>query len=382
MSLNRWCILATLLALAWPVADAGATGKVKTVVRGLIVDHTLHGTLVDLTHNHGHDKRIWSRSLHQWRDLYVYLPPGYDCNQQYPVMICLHGFASDEQSFLQLVPELDAAISCGKLPPLIIAAPDGSIPGHPCCDRPGSWWINSHAGEYEDWVLQDVWDYLIHHYSICTDRTAHVLAGVSMGGFGAFNLGMRHREAFGVVAGIMPPLNLRWEDCHGNRKAKFDPRCWGWRTAFDQPREIIGRLGVVPIRVRDLLGPVFGEGDAELTDIMANNPIELIDRTKLRNGELEMFIGYGGKDEFNIDAQVESFLYMCKNRGIGVTVVYDPNGHHNAATAFECLPDFIEWLAARLAPYSVGVPVDAPAVPAAAAAPAAPARLARPAMLP
>ena len=36
----------------------------------------LKGRIVDHTGNHGQDHRIWSRSLHQWRDLYVYLPPG------------------------------------------------------------------------------------------------------------------------------------------------------------------------------------------------------------------------------------------------------------------------------------------------------------------
>src|SRR2546421_3749127 len=34
-------------------------------------------------------------------------------------------------------------------------------------------------------------------------------------------------------------------------------------------------------------------------------------------------------DEFNIDAQVESFLYLCKFRQIYVGVSYDPNGHHD-----------------------------------------------------
>src|SRR5262245_48738096 len=206
---KRWFLLAMLLAGAWPTADALATDKThekSKVIKCGLVDRKLHGTLEDFTFNHGVDRRIWSRALYEKRDLYVYLPPGYDCNKQYPVMIYLHGFATDEQSFLNVMPVIDEAIAAKKLPPLIVAAPDGSLDGQGCLEKPGSFWINSNAGCYEDFVLQDVWDFLTNRYSICHDRDAHVLAGISMGGFGAFNLGIRHREAFGVVIGVMPPV--------------------------------------------------------------------------------------------------------------------------------------------------------------------------------
>jgi len=349
MTVKRWCVVAALLALmALVFVPAAHThGKIKSTVHLVSLDLHLAGSICDFTNNHGHDKRIWSRSLYQKRDLYVYLPPGYCKDQAYPVIIYLHGFGTDEQNFLKLVPTIDDAIVKGKLPPVIVAAPDGSLDGQGCCTRPGSFWINSNAGGYEDFVLQDVWDHLVNNYSIRPEREAHVLAGISMGGFGAYNLGIRHRDAFGIVAGIMPPLNLRWQDCQGNPRAKFDPRFWGWRTAFDE-REVVARLGVVTVRLGDLITPVFGQGDAATAEIIANNPIELVDRTRLRNGELAMFIGYGGRDEFNVDAQVESFLYLCKHRGIAVSVAYDPHGHHNAALASECAPALFEFLAQRL----------------------------------
>ena len=65
-----------------------------------------------------------------------------------------------------------------------------------------------------------------------------------------------------------------------------------------------------------------------------------------------MFVAYGGKDEFNIDAQVESFLYLAKCRGIGVAVAYEPNGHHDTGTASRQWPAMVEWIAPRLAPYA------------------------------
>src|SRR5207248_2015338 len=124
------------------------------------------------------------RSMFQRRDVYVYVPPGYDPKLRYPLMIWLHGFCQDEQSFLHHVaPEIDAAICAGKLPPLLVVAPDGSMRGEPIAGSFGSFFLNSDAGAFEDFVLQDVWDFMCNHYPIRSERDAHILAGVSMGGF-------------------------------------------------------------------------------------------------------------------------------------------------------------------------------------------------------
>jgi oxygen-independent coproporphyrinogen-3 oxidase len=54
--------------------------------------------------------------------------------------------------------------------------------------------------------------------------------------------------------------------------------------------------------------------------VIAANPIEMLDIYGIKPGDLELFVAYGGKDQFNLDAQVESFLYVAKCRGIGVAV--------------------------------------------------------------
>ena len=314
----------------------------------------LKGKLIDHTANHGHDRRIWSRSLGEKRDLYVYLPPNYDPNCQYPIVMFLHGFAQDEQLFLQIVAKIDETMCKGQMPPAIIAAPDGSLTGEPNPNVPGSFFINSQAGDFENWVLQDVWDFVVHKYPIRHEREAHVLAGVSMGGFGAYNLGIRHRNAFGTVVALYPPLNLRWCDLEGNYFANFDPRSWGWRQKLDNRNEIVARFygGLVKLRIGAFVDPLFGLGDEALEEIARQNPIELVDKTGLQNGELAMFVGYGGKDEFNIDAQVESFLYLAKCRGLSIGVAYEPEGRHDMVTAMRLWPSLMEWLAPRLAPFA------------------------------
>jgi hypothetical protein len=108
---------------------------------------------------------------------------------------------------------------------------------------------------------------------------------------------------------------------------------------------------------------LLGGSDEAIWEISRENPIEMIDRCCLRNGELSMYIAYGGHDELNVDAQVESFLYMAKFRRIGVAVGYDPAGRHKLQTLYQLWPGIVSWLAVQLAPYSATPPLATVAVP-------------------
>src|SRR5262249_47246123 len=167
-----------------------------------------------------------------------------------------------------------------------------------------SFFCNSQAGRYEDFLLEDMWNFLVTQFPIRPEREAHALAGVSMGGSAAFHLGIKHRDRFKVVAAFAPPLNLRWVDCHERYRADFDPCCWGWRSQL-RPNELIGRfVGILPVRFRTLSDPLFGRGPHVLEEVSRINPIEVLDRYDLREGELDMYVAYGGRDELNIAAQV------------------------------------------------------------------------------
>ncbi|MCI0378135.1 MAG: hypothetical protein L0215_11035 [Gemmataceae bacterium] len=353
-----WLSIAAVLLIS--VTQSDATGWRKDSGELRTCQRRIAGRIEDYTCNHGKDNRIWSPALGQRRDLYVYLPPNYSSDMRYPIVVFLHGFAVDEQSFLEVAPLIDQAIQNGKLPPLIVAAPDGSLPGEPCLMQPGSFFINSNAGAFEDFVLRDTLGFVAERYPLRPEREAHVLAGASMGGFGAFNLGLRHKQSFGIVVGIFPPLNLRWLDNCCNYMANFSPQNWNWRTSLDRRHEVVAKFacGLVKLHISQFVEPLFGMGDQAVHQIARNNPIELIDTLKIRNGDLAMYVGYGGKDEFNIDAQVESFLYLCKERGISVGVGYEPHGRHDMATALRLWPGLAEWLGPRLQPYTP-IPVSA-----------------------
>lgn len=322
------------------------------------VNRCLHGQVLDFTHNHGHDRRIWSAALCEKRDLYVYLPPDFDPARKYPLAIFLHGAGLDEQLFLNsMAKDLDRAIMDGKLPPAIVAAPDGSLKGRPSAFKIASFFANSDAGRYEDYLMEDVWNFVFTNFPIRPEREAHSLIGASMGGSAAFTQAIKHKDRIKIAVGFMPALNLRWVDCCDRYETPFDPDCWGWRSKL-RPLEVIGRPGIFKIRFHNLYGSMIGHGPDALLKLSRFNPIEVMDQYDLKPGELDLYAAYGGKDEFNIGAQVESFLYRAKERGIKVGVGFDPNGRHNEESARRLLPAALDWIGPLVAPYAKNAPAE------------------------
>jgi S-formylglutathione hydrolase FrmB len=341
------------LALAWLLGvPLAASAHHFNLAR---YNRRLAGCVVDFTNNGHADRRFWSPTLHERRDLYVYLPPGFDARRCYPVIVWMHGVDEDERTLLGegVLVMFDRAMAAGRLPPTIIAMPDGSISGRPRLWGPQPLWLNSAAGPFEDYLALDVWGFLVSRFPVCPERQGHVLAGFSGGGAAAFRIAMTYPDRFGTALGVHPPLNIRWLDCHGRYRAPFDPNCWGWRTDVSRGREALARFYLVyVVRVRQLVYPLFGRGPEAVAGLSRNNPIEMLTRLDVRPDELAMYVAYAGRDEFNITAQVESFVYRACQLGLRVGVGYDPNGRHSWATARKLLPGAVRWLAGVLAPYA------------------------------
>src|SRR5262249_47507013 len=157
-------------------------------------------------------------------DLYVYLPPGFDPHKCYPALLWMHGIIRDEKSSCKrFLPQFDAAMASGRMPPTIIAFLDGSYLGRPALKSPRALFLNSNLGNWEDYVVQDVWGFLKEHYPIRPERQAHVIGGYSGGGAAAYRIAIKHRDQFGVAFAISSPLNVRWIDNQGKYFSTFDP---------------------------------------------------------------------------------------------------------------------------------------------------------------
>lgn len=310
------------------------------------------GKVHDYTANHGQDNRIDAPSLGERRDAYVYVPPGYDPAKRYPLVVWLHGLNQDEKSFLEIAEKFDGAIVAGRLPKFVAVCADATARGRTGLREPPTLYLNSPLGRFEDFITVDVWNHVVGRYSIHADRKARALTGASMGAFGAYNLGIKNKAHFGVVAGVLAPLNLRYADCRGRTDTDFDPHCVGWVNEY-RPNAPVARFacGLVTIRQRQLIAPVFGEGPDVIAKVAAQNPAEMLTAHDVKPGDLEMFVGSASRDEFNFDAQAESFAAIARGRGLTVNTILVP-GKHDKETGVTMLPAFVDFLRPRLEPYA------------------------------
>jgi S-formylglutathione hydrolase FrmB len=323
------------------------------------LNRTLAGRVVDFTHNHGEDRRIESAILCQKRDLYVYLPPGYTPEKAYPFVFWFHGAFGDEIAFIRgaEVAEFDRQIQQGCIPPMIMAAPDGTYSGKNNLLAQHSFYVNGQGGCVEDHIMREVVPFLMSNFSIRPEREAHGTTGISAGGLGAMVLAIKHRDFFGTCAVLGAPVNLRYWNCQGRYFANFDPRTYRWRTVY-KPREVNGRFFfcLLQLRSRWLVEKVFGPRAEVLDNIAANNPADLLITQNVQPGELNLFIDYPRWDNFNFDAQNQSFAWLAEQRGIEVTVVEHRGARHRIPYFERSHPELYLWLGKHLLPPTAAAP--------------------------
>ena len=130
------------------------------------------------------------------RDVFIYLPPGYasNRNQRYPVVYLLHGYgltAERWMTFTNLAAVADKDIAAGTMKAMILVNPDAyTIHG-------GSMYSSSPTtGDWETFIAEDLVAYVDKNYRTIPDRMSRGLGGHSMGGYGAFRIGMKRPDVF------------------------------------------------------------------------------------------------------------------------------------------------------------------------------------------
>jgi enterochelin esterase-like enzyme len=210
-----------------------------------------------------------SRSAGSKRKATVYLPPGYSKDTKYPVFYLLHGAGDDETGWTMkgsAAVILDNLYADKKLVPMIVVMPNGFVRGpSPAAtlaaalmkradkdktgkitreellaaagaifdeldkDKTGkvdekqlteaiSRILPAAAGPgpgpgggrgntaFEDDLLKDLIPYVESHYPVKADAENRAIAGLSMGGGQALNIGLKHLDKFAWVGGFSSAL--------------------------------------------------------------------------------------------------------------------------------------------------------------------------------
>jgi enterochelin esterase-like enzyme len=192
---------------------------------------------------HGEVRIVWydSPAVGGARSMRVYTPPGYDADDRtYPVFYLIHGGGDNDAGWTTIGRAnfiLDNLLAAGKIEPMIVVMPNGSVP------RPGGGYRLTGAdrtspaaiqariemiSSLHDIFVEDLLSTIIptieRTYRVRTDRGSRAIAGLSMGGaetlrvapsnldkfayVGVFSMGLQ----VGAEAGVHPDFEERNAD--------------------------------------------------------------------------------------------------------------------------------------------------------------------------
>jgi putative tributyrin esterase len=138
---------------------------------------------------------LYSARLHRTM-YYRVLVSDPDANgQPHPTLVLLHGYTGNHKNWTDLTKLRDVVTGS----PIVVVMPHGE----------NSWYVNAvsdSAGPYEDALLMDLLPAVIGRFPIDTTRMG--IAGLSMGGYGALSLGLRHPHTFHFIGALSGSLDV------------------------------------------------------------------------------------------------------------------------------------------------------------------------------
>jgi len=198
----------------------------------------------------------------------VELPAGYSSSTtRYPVLYFLHGLFEDDQSWADNGGQgiLDGLLAKHEVGPFIVVLPNAGK----------TFYVNSFDGKipYENYFIDELVPYIDHKYRTIADRNDRGIFGISMGGYGALHLAMRHPDLFGSVSA---------------QSAALLPK-------FPNPLPTTGRWGFYARVVEEAFGDPLNESYFD-----ANNPLTLAEHPENFAG-LKMYFDCGREDRYGFN---------------------------------------------------------------------------------
>lgn len=252
----------------------------------------------------------------------IVLPPDYDTSERrYPVLYLLHGYM---QNYTVWGRNLGAAFYAHDIGELIIVMPDAG----------NSWYVNyaestaDQVNNWEDHIINDVIGHVDENFRTEARRAGRAIGGLSMGGFGAMSLALRHPDMFVSVSSTSGALSYA-RDRAADIAAGAPPPAR--RSAENSPE--LARADAFISRIIDIPGfSTQDERNPEGTDFMTVAQAESYDPFKIiyevPKAELPHIYVDGGLQDGLLNSAREFIQVLLLN---DVPFVYmQDHGRHNS----------------------------------------------------
>ncbi len=193
------------------------TGTIASTTQSILRIPGDHPALYDLQpvpHGELHTLLYNSTTLGFTRRAVVYTPPGYDpsAKTRYPVLYLFHGANSEETAWprfghVNLI--LDNLLAAGKIKPFLVVMPyDYPSPLDADPPIPPNGGFSEIATTFSRDLITDLIPFIQSRFRTYTDRDHRAIAGLSMGGVEALQIGSSHLDLFSYIGGFSPALRL------------------------------------------------------------------------------------------------------------------------------------------------------------------------------
>ena len=256
----------------------------------------------------------------------IFVPKGYadeaNAETRYPLVIWLHGMFEDKNRFMSRggAEVLDAMVGEGGIPPMLFVCAEGNR---------SSFWTNAVAKDqnYEDLVTVDLLAELQENWRVAPQRAQRAIMGVSMGGYGALKIALKHPELFGVVA------------VHSSA------------ILTEDPDDLAEQFPWLRSRGGQLLASIFGE-PVDVEKFKAENVLSLVKGIEIEKlAGLKIYFDAGTKDRYSFHLTNAILHEALDERKIGHTWRLVEGGGHSwgEGATQNALPHSLGFVAAQFA---------------------------------
>jgi enterochelin esterase-like enzyme len=245
----------------------------------------------------------------------VMTPPSYATApaRRFPVLYFLHDGGGDEAAFFRegLADALDADMRAGRLPEMLVVSPRGV----------GTWFVNAQGGgpRYATFLTKALVPFVDARYRTVASRGARLVAGISMGGYGALRWALAEPELFCAAAGLSPAVQQM---------------CWP-------------AVQGMPFFIRPSLKRTFGEDPVK--NVLRQNDLYamLLDDPLLGARVPFLYVRCGNEDKYRLGEIVAFFDRYLDAFAVPHEVVVEP-GVHDWPYWRKVFPRFVRALSAHL----------------------------------